>query len=238
MTFIILGLKGKTTVISGLVITTLLALVLSGDIYAHELKSVDPDPHAQHKMAALSAGEDGSQVQDELSAASAAKVAMAEIDLPDGLSMLNQFGDKVDLREEVIGNRIVAINFVYTTCTTVCPVVSSIFSMVQNRLTGISDKDIALITVTVDPTRDTPHRLLSYSKSFSPGAGWSWLTGDKKTVDKALSAMGAYTPNFEDHPAMVLIGDDSKSEWYRFYGFPAPDAIESKLRELLSNRSS
>jgi protein SCO1/2 len=236
MTFNILRVKGKTTVFTGLVITALLLLVPASAIYAHELKSVDSN--AQHKMAALSAGEDGSQVQDELSAASAAKVAMAEIDLPDGLSMLNQFGDKVDLREEVIGNRIVAINFIYTTCTTVCPVVSSIFSMVQNRLTGISDKEIALITVTVDPTRDTPHRLLSYSKSFSPGAGWSWLTGDKKTVEKALSAMGAYTPNFEDHPAMVLIGDDSKSEWYRFYGFPAPDAIESKLRELLSNRSS
>jgi len=236
MTFNILGENGKTTVFTGLVITTLLVLVLAGDIYAHELKPVDP--HAQHKMATLSAGEDDPHAQHKTSAASAAKVAMAEIDLPDGMSMLNQFGDKVDLREEVIGNRIVAINFVYTTCTTVCPVISSIFSMVQNRLTGISDKDIALITVTVDPTRDTPHRLLSYSKSFSPGAGWSWLTGDKKTVDKVLSAMGAYTQNFEDHPAMVLIGDDSKSEWYRFYGFPAPNAIESKLRELLGNRSS
>jgi len=163
---------------------------------------------------------------------------MAEIDLPDGLSMQNQFGTKVDLREDVIGNKIVVIDFVYTTCTTVCPVVSSIFSMLQKRLGGRMDKDITLITITVDPTRDTPHRLLSYSKNFNPGAGWSWLTGDKKTVDKALIALGAYTPNFEDHPAMVLIGDDSKSEWFRFYGFPAPDAIESKLMELLSNRSS
>jgi protein SCO1/2 len=236
MTFNILREKGKTTVFTGLVITTLLALVLAGDIYAHEIKPVDP--HAQHKMVALLAGEDGSQVQDELSAASTAKVAMAEIDLPDGLSMLNQFGNQVDLREDVIGNKIVVIDFVYTTCTTVCPVVSTILSMVKTRLIERMDKDIALITITVDPTRDTPHRLLSYSKNFNPGAGWSWLTGDKKTVDKALSAMGAYTPNFEDHPAMVLIGDDSKSEWYRFYGFPAPDAIESKLRELLSNRSS
>jgi len=228
--------RGLTTVFTGLVITSLLVLVLASDIYAHELKSVDS--HAQHKMVALSVVEDDKHVQHKKSAASAAKVAMAEIDLPDGLSMLNQFGNKVDLREDVIGNKIVVIDFVYTTCTTVCPVVSSIFSMLQKRLGERMDKDITLITITVDPTRDTPHRLLSYSKNFNPGAGWSWLTGDKKTVDKALIALGAYTPNFEDHPAMVLIGDDSKSEWFRFYGFPAPDAIESKLMELLSNRSS
>ena len=228
--------RGITTVFTSLVITALLVLVLASDIYAHELKSVDSQ--AQHKMVTLSVGEDDPQVQHKTSAASAAKVAMADIDLPDDLSMLNQFGNQVDLREDVIGNKIVAINFVYTTCTTVCPVVSTIFSMVQNRLIERMNKDIALITITVDPTRDTPHRLMSYSKNFNPGAGWSWLTGDKKTVDKALSAMGAYTPNFEDHPAMVLIGDDSKSEWFRFYGFPAPNAIESKLRELLGNRSS
>ncbi|MFA9421894.1 MAG: SCO family protein [Gammaproteobacteria bacterium] len=207
------------TISTGLIATALLVLMLTSDIYAHELEPIDP--HAQHKMAAT-----------------AVKVAMAEIELPDNLPMINQFGDQVDLRKDVIGNRIVAINFVYTTCTTVCPVVSAIFSMVQDQLAGFSDREIALITVTVDPTRDTPHRLLSYSKNFNPGTGWSWLTGDKKTVDKALRAMGAYTPNFEDHPAMVLIGDDSKSEWFRFYGFPAPEAIESKLRELLSNRSS
>jgi len=228
--------RGITTVFTSLVITALLVLVLASDIYAHELKPVDP--HAQHKMATLSAGEDDPHAQHKTSAASAAKVAMADIDLPDDLSMLNRFGNQVDLREDVIGNKIVAINFVYTTCTTVCPVVSTIFSMVQNRLIERMNKDIALITITVDPTRDTPHRLLSYSKNFNPGAGWSWLTGDKKTVEKALSAMGAYTPNFEDHPAMVLIGDDSKSECFRFYGFPAPNAIEYKLRELLDNRSS
>ena len=211
--------RGITTVFTGLVITSLLVLVLASDIYAHELESIDSD--AQNKMVGLSVVEDDKHAQHKMAAA-ADKVAMAEIDLPDGLSLLNQFGNKVDLREDVIGNKIVVIDFVYTTCTTVCPVVSSIFSMLQKRLVERMDKDFALITITVDPTRDTPHRLLSYSKNFSPGAGWSWLTGDKKTVDKALSAMGAYTPNFEDHPAMVLIGDDSKSEWFRFTDFQRP----------------
>ena len=194
-------------------------VVITG-IHAHELKPVDP--HDKHNMAAMS--------KDEM--------AEAKIVLPDGLSMLNQYGNNVDLRKNVIGDKIVAISFVYTTCTTVCPVVSSIFSMVQERLIERMGKDFALITITVDPARDTPHRLLSYSKSFNPASGWSWLTGDKKSVDKILSALGAYTPNFEDHPAMVLIGDDSNSEWYRYFGFPAPGVIVTKVNALLSKRSS
>jgi protein SCO1/2 len=212
-----------TTVVSKKVIALVLGFTLVASVSAHDLQPIDPHAqHAQHKQVA----------------AAQSNMAMARVELPDGMSMLNQFGDKVDLRKDVIGDKIVAINFVYTTCTTVCPVVSSIFTMVQKSIGEQMGKDVALITITVDPTRDTPHRLLNYSKNFNPGAGWSWLTGDKKTVDKTLRALGAYTPNFEDHPAMVLIGDDTNSQWYRYYGFPAPDVIETRVKDLLSNRDS
>jgi protein SCO1/2 len=90
--------------------------------------------------------------------------------------------------------------------------------------------------LTVDPTRDTPYRLLSYAKKYNAKKGWHWLTGDKKLVDKVLKTFGAYTPLFEDHPAMVLIGDETKSEWYRYYGFPAPEVIQAKVDELLLHR--
>ena len=211
--------KNIKTIFLNTLAAALLVFVAVADIHAHgELA----DSHAQHNAVA----------------ASESDMAMARIDLPDSLSMLNQFGDKVDLRKDVIGDKIVVIDFVYTTCTTVCPVVSSILSMVQKHFGDQMDKDVVLISITVDPARDTPHRLLSYSKNFNLGSGWSWLTGDKKSVDKALSALGAYTPNFEDHPAMMLIGDDSKSEWYRYYGFPAPAAIETKVKDLLAKRTS
>jgi len=214
----------RTSFLFKTVFALVLGFVLVAGVRAHDLEPIEPiDPHAQHKQQVAAAESD---------------MAMARIELPDGMSMLNQFGDKVDLRKDVIGDKIVAINFVYTTCTTVCPVVSSIFTMVQKSIGEHMGKDVALITITVDPTRDTPHRLLKYSKNFNPGSGWSWLTGDKKSVDKTLRALGAYTPNFEDHPAMVLIGDDSNSQWYRYYGFPAPDVIETRVKDLLSNRSS
>lgn len=179
------------------------------------------DPHAHHKQAAA-------QSEGEL----------ADIELPEGLSLLNQRGERLDLRRDAIGERVVVVNFVYTNCTTVCPVTSSIFSMLQQSLGERMGKDVALVTITVDPARDTPHRLLKFSQSFNPGAAWNWLTGDKGEVDRALRAFGVYTPNFDDHPAMVLIGDARQSRWHRLYGFPAPQAIEDRVTELLNNRST
>ena len=190
---------------------------------AHEMQAIDDnDPHARHKRQAAAQGES----------------KLAEIDLPEGLALRNQHGKRMDLRRDVIGERVVVVNFVYTSCTTVCPVTSSIFSMLQQSLGERMGKEVALVTITVDPSRDTPHRLLKYSQNFNPGAAWNWLTGDKGAVDRALRAFGAYTPNFEDHPAMVLIGDARQSTWYRLYGFPAPQAIENRVTELLNNRSS
>lgn len=194
----------------------LFSLILMPTVYAEDAH----DPHAHHRHAAKES-----------------KMAMADINVPAGLAMLNQYGDSVDLREDVIGNKVVVIGFVYTTCTTVCPVVSAVFSMVRDRLHDKMGKDVELIMITVDPARDTPHRLLSYSKKYNADSGWSWLTGDKKTVDKALSAFGAYTPSFEDHPAMVLIGNASNSEWYRYFGFPSPEDIEGKVNEILNSRA-
>ena len=178
------------------------------------------DPHAHHRQ----------------QAAAKSKMAMAEIELSDNLPLLNQFGEQVDLRQDIIGDKVVVVGFVYTTCVTVCPVVSSIFSLVQDKLKDKMDKEVALVMLTVDPTRDTPYRLLSYAKKYNAKKGWHWLTGDKKLVDKVLKTFGAYTPLFEDHPAMVLIGDETKSEWYRYYVFPAPEVIQAKVDELLLHR--
>lgn len=202
----------------------------------HDMSSMKgDDPHAGHDMPSMSG--DDPHAHHRAAMKQKSKLAMIDIDLPEGISMLNQFGESVDLRKDVIGDRIVIIDFVYTTCETICPVISSIMTLVRDQLGDKLDKEVALITITVDPTRDTSHRLLTYSKRYKPHDSWSWLTGDKKVVDKVNTLLGSYTPSFEDHPAMVLIGDSSKSEWYRFYGFPPPDDITGKVNELLNNRA-
>ena len=155
----------------------------------------------------------------------------AAIELDD-IMLVNQDGQQVAIASDVIGDRIVVIDFVYTTCTTVCPVLSATFRQLQDRLGDRMGNDVVLASVSVDPLRDTPARMKAYARKLGAGNGWIWLTGKKQDVTEVLEAFGAYTPNFEDHPSMILVGDGRSGEWARFLGFPSTQQILNKVDEF------
>lgn len=151
--------------------------------------------------------------------------------------LLDQHGRKLKFKSEALGERIAVISFVYTTCTTVCPVISAVMAQVQGKLGARMGRDVALVTVTVDPLRDTPARLKDYGTRVGAGAGWAWLTGPKPQVDEVLQVFDAYTPNFVDHPPLVLVGDAKSGKWLRFYGFPTPEQLMTAVAEMSAARA-
>jgi protein SCO1/2 len=156
-------------------------------------------------------------------APSAAKVVLRDVPLLDAM------GKRVRLPQEVIGNRIAVVNFVYTSCTTVCPVSSASFQQLQKRLGARLGKDVVLVSITVDALRDTPQKLREYAARYEAREGWVWLTGAKPDVDAVLKGLGAYSARFEDHPAMVLVGDARGGHWTRFFGFPSVDELMARI---------
>jgi protein SCO1/2 len=162
----------------------------------------------------------------------AAKVVLSDAPLVDAS------GRRLRLAQDVIGERIAVVNFVYTTCTTVCPVASATFQQLQRRLAGALGKEVVLVSVSIDPLRDTPDRLRQYAARYEAGDGWVWLTGAKADVDSVLRGFGAYTPNFEDHPAMVLIGDARGGAWTRFFGFPAVEQLLGRVEAMRAERDA
>jgi protein SCO1/2 len=139
---------------------------------------------------------------------------------------------------DVIGDDIVVMDFVYTTCTTICPVLSALFAQVQTKLGDDVGNGITLVSMSVDPVRDTPQRMKAYSAKHGAGDGWIWLTGPKTVVNDVLTGLGAYTANFEDHPSMVLIGDGRTGEWKRLFGFPNPDRIVQVVNDMRERRKA
>ncbi len=182
----------------------------------------DEDPHAKHRA----------MMQE-----SAPPAESADVDLRDR-TLINQDGEEVRFVSDVIGDRIVVMDFVYTTCTTVCPVLSALFTQVQGKLGDQLDEDVIIVSVSVDPIRDTPQRLKAYAAKHRAGDSWVWLTGAKSTVDDVLTGVGAYGVNFEEHPSMVLIGDGRSGEWQRLFGFPNPDRILKLVNELQQRRQA
>ena len=182
----------------------------------------DEDPHAKHRAM---------MKQNAQSAES------VDIDLRDQM-LLNQYGEDVMFVSDVIGDNIIVMDFVYTTCTTICPVLSALFTQVQTKLGDDVGDEIWLVSMSVDPIRDTPQRMKAYSAKHRAGEGWLWLTGPKPAVDDVLTGLGAYTTNFEDHPSMVLIGDGRTGEWKRLFGFPNPDRIVQIVKDLRQKRQA
>jgi protein SCO1/2 len=109
---------------------------------------------------------------------------------------------------------------------------SATFQQLQKRLPPALAKEVVLVSVTVDPLRDTPQRLREYAGRYEAREGWVWLTGAKPDVDGVLKGFGSYASRFEDHPAMVLIGDARGGSWTRFFGFPSVDDLVARIEAL------
>jgi len=152
------------------------------------------------------------------------------------LELVDRSGSPVRFKSEAMADRIVAIDFVYTTCTTICPVLSALFAQVQDQLGERLGKEARLVSLSIDPTRDTPKRMAAEARKFGAGPNWVWLTGQKQAVDKVLAGLDAYTPDFESHASMILIGDAKRGTWIRLFGFPSPDDIVARIEALIAAR--
>lgn len=153
-------------------------------------------------------------------------------------NLVDHDGRGVNVQRDVIGDRIVVVSFVYTSCTTVCPLVASVFSDLQTRLGERVGRDVTLVTITVDPLRDTPAQLKAYAGRFGAGPGWRWLTGAPVAVNELLKGLGAYAPDFTQHPQMVLVGDGTTGRWTRFSGLPDSRRLAEHVRGLDATRSA
>ena len=152
----------------------------------------------------------------------------AEVKVMD-LALMDQQGLARKFQTDVIGDRMAVLNFVYTSCKTSCPMASAVFGQVQERLGARLGQDVVLVSLSIDPVTDRPSRLLDAADLFHAKPGWSWLTGDKATVDRVLHGLGVYLSNIADHPTMVMIGDGKTGKWVRLLGFPSPDDIMTHL---------
>ena len=147
--------------------------------------------------------------------------------IPDA-QVIDQNGKQLNFYTDLIKGKTVAINFIFTTCTTICPPLTATFRRVQQDAAA-RGLDVQLISVSVDPTTDTPERLRDFAAKFKAGPGWTFVTGDKALVDSVLAALGAAVSNKNDHTPMILIGNDTSDYWTRAYGLTSP----TKLVELI-----
>lgn len=142
-------------------------------------------------------------------------------------------GTPLTFYSDLVKGKTVAINFIFTTCTTICPSLTATLRRVQQELSERA-LDVQLISISVDPTTDTPERLSHFAAQFQAGPGWTFVTGDKTEIESLLQALGASVANTNDHTSMILINNDVTGYRTRTYGLSSPAGIVQVLAQAAS----
>ncbi|HYG79419.1 MAG TPA: SCO family protein [Pyrinomonadaceae bacterium] len=162
-------------------------------------------------------------------------VAPSSLRIPDAV-VYNQNGRRLNFYTDLVKGKVVAINFIFTTCTTICPPLTATFRRVQSELGEHMGRDIELISVSVDPVTDTPARLFDFAAKFKAGPGWTFVTGDQAEIDSLLQAFGVAVADKNDHTPTILIGNDATSYWTRAYGLASPATLVKVITEAADHK--
>jgi cytochrome oxidase Cu insertion factor (SCO1/SenC/PrrC family) len=155
--------------------------------------------------------------------------------IPDA-AVVDQDGRRLRFYSDLVKGKTVAINFVFTTCTTICPPLTATFRKVQQELGAKPETEASLISISVDPTTDVPERLKAFASKFDARPGWTFVTGSKPEIDLLLRSLGAYVPDKIDHTPVVLIINDRTGYWTRSYGLAPAGALVKAITEATARR--
>ena len=155
--------------------------------------------------------------------------------IPD-VEVLDQDGNPLHFYTDLIKDKTVAINFIFTNCTTICPPLAATFARLQKEMGDKVGKDVHLISISVDPLTDTPERLKAWGAKFKAGPGWTFVTGEKQEMDKLLNALGVAVSKREDHTPALIIGNDSKGVWTRTYGLAKINQIIGVIQNVMAGK--
>jgi protein SCO1 len=177
-------------------------------------------------------------------APSSASARSSKVDPPDpaellaipDVSLRDQDGRPVRFFSDLVKGKVVAVSFVFTTCTTVCPLIGAKFSELQRKLGNRLGPDFRLISISVDPAHDSPERLKAWGKTFGAGPEWRFVTGDKPEVDRLLKALGSFSGDKRDHSPSVLIIDGDLETGRRTGAQAGPSLIAKMMKDTLAAR--
>jgi cytochrome oxidase Cu insertion factor (SCO1/SenC/PrrC family) len=162
--------------------------------------------------------------------------AVRKMNIPD-VEVLDQEGRQLHFYTDLIKGKTVAINFIFTNCTTICPPLAATFARVQKEMGDKVGRDVHFISISVDPMTDTPERLKAWGAKFKAGAGWTFVTGDKQEINKLLTALGASVARREDHSPTVIVGNDLKAVWTRTYGLAKTSQLVGLIMNVMEGKT-
>jgi protein SCO1/2 len=150
--------------------------------------------------------------------------------------LLNQNNEKMRLYSDLLKGKVVIINAFFATCQASCLPMSRNLAKLQEALGERLGREASIISISVDPTVDTPASLKEYAKKLQAKPGWYFLTGDKKNVDYALYKLGQYVENKDSHLNIFIIGNERTGLWKKAFGLARSDELVKLVESVLNDK--
>ncbi len=196
-----------------LLVSTLLLAITTGNSPADTMA----DPHAHHHHMMMQ---------------TITSMSQAHYDVP-SVKLVRDDGKAVSLTDELNDGRPVILNFIYTTCTTVCPVTSHTFEQLQEML-GDERNKVHMISISIDPEQDTPERLAAYARKYEAAPQWHFYTGTNEASLTAQRAFDVYRGDKMNHSPVTLLRNAPGKSWLRIEGFASAEDLLREYHALSS----
>ena len=153
------------------------------------------------------------------------------------VQLVSQNGEKMRLYSDLLQGKTVIINSFFATCQGSCLPMMRNLEKVQEALGDRLGKDARIISISVDPTVDTPTALKAYANKLQAKPGWYFMTGDKESVDFALKKLGQFVDTKESHLNVFIIGNEKTGLWKKAFGLAKSEELVKVVDSVINDQS-
>jgi protein SCO1 len=151
--------------------------------------------------------------------------------VPD-VKLVDADGATVPLRSKFASeDRPLILNFMFTSCTTICPVTSATLAQVQAAL-GPDREAMRMVSISIDPEQDTPAALKAYAGKFGAAPQWQMLTGRLEDSVAVQRAFDVYRGDKMNHQPVTFLRASAGQPWVRLDGFASAAEILREYQQL------
>lgn len=154
------------------------------------------------------------------------------------IALIDQAGNRTTFAAAIAGDTPVAVDFVFTTCTTICPVMTATFARLHETL-GTDGADLRLVSISLDPEYDTPAVLRKYAETFGADERWTFLTGDLRGLTELYRRYEVLNgSNKMTHLPFALFRFPGDDAWVRADGLIGATQLAERFREARAMRAA
>lgn len=148
------------------------------------------------------------------------------------LPVVDQDGRQYRFYDDLIKGKKVIINFIFTSCTDICPLTTARMATLQEKLGDMVGRDVEMYSITVDPEHDSPKELKRYADAFRVRPGWRFLTGRPADIQLIRDRLGERARVKSEHRHEMLLGNDAIGDWSKDSAYGDLDRVVMNVRAL------